>query len=745
MRIRKVKLMGFGTFNKGLEVEFPDSHLNVIIGRNEAGKSTLMSAMFGVLFGFKDAALQRKFEPWENYEEYAGEVELTADDGRVFRVRRNFADNTAEIGELKPDGTYDPQFLGSANPRGHTDDDIDYYRRIEELVGFQDEAVFRGTAFVGQSALHTSINDQIRKLVSGSNSTDFKGVLHDLHSRFSDLTMENPWRQRSKARPRKIEKLRKSLDTNIERLESARDNFMKTMSLEQEVKKLETKQAQAKTGLEDNRRTLAQFERFCKLVRDRDAARERFSEADRRRSTYLEIRSEVKRIDEELRTKLAHMKNVGEEFPELVARLRSEVRELEQEEALLRRDRDLLAELRPIPNNKLGALLAVLGVGLGAILFQTVSPASGGLVALVLGGGLFFLGRTMATGFKERQAELQARIDGRAQAARLRREGIDAIIQDTDGLLAKADPERLLKDFRRQRELMSERARRVSSMKVLGAREEIEATYEKTAEENLRCNGLMEIILRDAPYLREISEEPVAIARSMEELRRRIEELVEEVEVTGEVLTEAKIALARATSDVDYDLPTLEGEVREERHRLDRLEMERDALRVVIDVLEECVTEFQEGDLTRLSEEVSEIFRGITGNRYTRVTLSPNMEPMLTKYDNTHIQPSDLSQGTQDQLYFAMRVAIARHLSKNVSLPFFLDDPFVNFDEERLEVTQELLDRLDDHQIVMVTCDRTYEGWTSRALDMDTARAEASVAGGPVKVCAAPPANPENN
>ncbi len=723
MRIERLKIDGFGSFNKGIEIDFSDERLSLVIGRNEAGKSTIMSAIFGILFGFKDTALTNKFEPWDKHDAYGGEVEIQTDDKRFIIIRRDFTDNTAEISE-KVDGTWESVFLGSANPRGHTDEDIEFYQRLEGAVGFQDEAVFRGTVFVGQSALQTSITDQIRKLVSGSTSTDFKGVLHDLHAKFSELTMENPWGQKSKAKPRRLEKLKSGVAANLARLEEARTNFLLTMTLEQEVKKLEAKQKDNQDKLVSDRATLTHFERFCKLVKDREAAKARFDEADKRRNTYLGMKKRVLEIDKTIKSKLSNFTQVGDSFPELVTKLKSETGELESEEQLLSRDKDLLRHLKPQPNNKLGAVLGLGGIAVGALAMQNLGGAIGAALMAVGGIGLFFGGRMLGTGFRERKEELEGSVKERMGQISRRNRAIEALIAQSNGVLGRGNPDEILERYRKYRRLLEERRERISGMKILGDGGEINATYEKAGEENLRCNGLMEIVLEDAPFLSAMAEDKMAIAGNMEELKRRIEYLAEEIEVTREVLTDAKINLAQASSDSDYDLPALEESVASDDRQVKKLEDERDALRIVIDTLDECVTEFQEGDLTKLSEEVSGLFRSITSNRYTRVTLSPNMEPMLTKYDNTHIQPDDLSQGTQDQLYFAMRVAIARHLSKQVSLPFFLDDPFVNFDEERLDVTKEMLDGLTDHQIVLVTCDRNYESWTDKVLDLDTARAE---------------------
>jgi uncharacterized protein YhaN len=723
MRLERLRIGGFGTFNRGLDVDFGADRLNIVIGRNEAGKSTMMSAVFGVIFGFKDAALQKKFEPWEQHDAYAGEVQLQTQDGRQIVVKRDFRDNTAEIGEIVG-GEYRAHFLGSANPRGHTDEDIEYYKRLEAIVGFQDEAVFRATVFMGQSALRTDITDQIRRLVSGSNSTDFKGVLHDLHYRFSELTMENPWRKKAKSAPRKIEKVRDEVTTDTRKLGIAREVFLKSVALDQDVKRLDKELRDLKADIEDTRTTLGFFERFCKLVKDREDARARFVEANKRRATFTGLKDKVQEIDAEL-AKLKRFAKVGDDFPELATQLRGEMRELEQQESKFDFEKENLAALRPVPNTKLGAAMAAVGLAIGAALVAQGFVVPGAAVALVLGAGLFFLGRTLATGYKQRLAELEASVASQEQGIRARTKTIETLIARSQGLLGKGDPAELVAAFRRSRTLGEERHRRLSAMTVLGEWTEIDATYQRTAEENLRCNGLMEIILRDAPYLSQIADDAVAISKSMEELKRRIVELTASIDAGEGALTDARIAQARLSNEAEYDLPALEENVDAKRRELETLELERDSLRLVIDCLEECVNEFQEGDLTKLSDEVSGIFRTITSNRYTRVTLSANMEPMLTKFDNTHIAPGDLSQGTQDQLYFAMRLAIARHLSRKVPLPFFLDDPFVNFDAERLEVTRKLLSDIDEHQVVMVTCDREYERWPAHLIDLDRARSEA--------------------
>src|SRR5262245_16881419 len=195
MRLLQIKLDGFGQFNHGLSVKLEPSRLNLIVGRNEAGKSTLLNATAGILFGFRDLNVMRRYEPWGEHDSYSGELEFLADDGRRIRVARDFRAGRASITSL--DTNEDRVlFEGSAAPRGSSADDRRYFDLLGEILGMQDESIFCSTVFVGQMSLKTAVSDQIRRLLSGSGTVDYKGALHDLHGRFSDLTNENPWRSK---------------------------------------------------------------------------------------------------------------------------------------------------------------------------------------------------------------------------------------------------------------------------------------------------------------------------------------------------------------------------------------------------------------------------------------------------------------------------------------------------------------------------------------------------------------------
>lgn len=94
MRILDLHIDGFGKFHD-LSVSF-DKDLNVVYGKNEAGKSTLHTSIRCMLFGLERgrgraarADLYSKYEPWQNKAVYGGRMRVEKD-GVIYRLERNF-------------------------------------------------------------------------------------------------------------------------------------------------------------------------------------------------------------------------------------------------------------------------------------------------------------------------------------------------------------------------------------------------------------------------------------------------------------------------------------------------------------------------------------------------------------------------------------------------------------------------------------------------------------------------------
>lgn len=101
MRIRGWRIDGFGIFHDAVVDDLPPG-LTVVAGPNEAGKSTLLAFIRGVLFGFPDGRSRaRRHEPVHGGR-HGGSISIDADDGTW--VVERYADPRALV-LRRPDGS----------------------------------------------------------------------------------------------------------------------------------------------------------------------------------------------------------------------------------------------------------------------------------------------------------------------------------------------------------------------------------------------------------------------------------------------------------------------------------------------------------------------------------------------------------------------------------------------------------------------------------------------------------------
>lgn len=106
----------------------------------------------------------------------------------------------------------------------------------------------------------------------------------------------------------------------------------------------------------------------------------------------------------------------------------------------------------------------------------------------------------------------------------------------------------------------------------------------------------------------------------------------------------------------------------------------------------------------------SRIFEGVTSGRYVRVQQEAQAHDLVVlDRAGGRCRTSELSRGTAEQLYLALRLALAGDFAvRGVPLPIILDDVLVNFDPDRARAMAEALARkAADQQVVLFTCQPT--------------------------------------
>lgn len=159
--------------------------------------------------------------------------------------------------------------------------------------------------------------------------------------------------------------------------------------------------------------------------------------------------------------------------------------------------------------------------------------------------------------------------------------------------------------------------------------------------------------------------------------------------------------------------------------QLTSLKKKKEALIIALSVLKECIREYQYRYIGILEDLLSRSFARITHGKYSVALERATLEPVLSAGSQSKIKKESLSVGAQEQLYFAMRLSMAYLLSKNILLPFLLDDPFVHYDAKRLENVRFILSNVKKtNQIILFVHDPSYMEWSSTVINLNNLQLE---------------------
>lgn len=156
-------------------------------------------------------------------------------------------------------------------------------------------------------------------------------------------------------------------------------------------------------------------------------------------------------------------------------------------------------------------------------------------------------------------------------------------------------------------------------------------------------------------------------------------------------------------------LNEIEEEREEARGQVANLTFELEAVSHAAAIIDEVARDRHARLAPRMTEIAGEYLGAITGGAYDEVMLNRELGvsvrvPETARFANEPRQM--LSKGTVDQIYLALRLALVRVFSDSgESIPMLLDDPFSNYDDQRLGHALTLLQEVSKtNQIILFTC-----------------------------------------
>lgn len=182
-----------------------------------------------------------------------------------------------------------------------------------------------------------------------------------------------------------------------------------------------------------------------------------------------------------------------------------------------------------------------------------------------------------------------------------------------------------------------------------------------------------------------------------EESRRALEEVRQ-----AWTQTRSQLDACRGRRAALGDRLRLEAQEEALADRVSRLELWYAALQAGLAALEQAQQDLQSRFAPKIAAEAREILSSLTQGRYDRLLLDRDLSLSAGAAGENTVRPGIWrSDGTVDQLYLALRLAVSRALLPGA--PLVLDDALTRFDDRRLAAALELL-RREDRQILLFTC-----------------------------------------
>lgn len=793
MKIRLLDIKGFGKFNK-VKLE-PAEGFNIIYEQNESGKSTLLAFIRAMLYGLrggrrsKDGSLPplKHYKPW-NGDQYAGIIEYTLDNGRAYRVGRNFDKGTARI--------YDENANDITSSFPQSKDTGPQF--AEAHLGI-DEAAFERSAFISQ--LQSVIDEEgkkdlIEKLsnlnTTGSEELSLSAAVDAIES----ALLERVGTRTSTTRPLdKINNKLKELEDEKRELEELNERYLETFAslreqinrldtLNKELVKLKAKKEVRKAKeiiqlrkelaglLEENSRkdeevrecnkTIIKLKNYENI--DESAVSEQirlYYEENRLKESLLAEQTKLKELKDQCK-KLEEVLDPEELFDKKVGDVTEAIEAYNEKKSY---GRSGASNIRPSGDKPLRRnwMPFIIPVGLLAALLMLGNYIINHNV-LSLGLGLF-LALASATIYIIRSIRQQSHVKKAYSASEelnrvLHEAGFTDLVKFAKYREAQINYRERLNDFLKQMEAVKKQVENLSAkIKDYGEKWELFKAKCGLSDEGQEKGLLLESLKQGAEELKNAKERKKILLAEKNNINDRCELVLREAGMlTGEVFltsadldnyisglkydqmqddgecpgqsldnaiksvengikdTQLKIAALKARIEdapAESELSRVIEEISCCREKKDDLEFKGASLVLASQILKEVALKMQKDYIPELNREMSRMVEIITSGRYNRVTTNDELKINLEVPETEElIHVSRLSGGTIDQVYLCMRLAAVNLLDRGrEKLPLFLDEPFSQYDEERVRKAFELLKEISkERQVFFFTCrEREYE------------------------------------
>ncbi|MBN2541601.1 AAA family ATPase [bacterium] len=713
MLIESLKINGFGKFSEEKLLEFKEG-INIVLGDNETGKSTIMACLRATIFGLKTDE-RNKYEPWNKYEEYSSEVTLRKSE-ILYRISRDF--NTHETAIIRIEGGNEEKlFEGNANPQARGESTQDYYDKLMDIIGIQNDEIFTKVTYIRQQEVETDISPQLRQAISGTRESDYQKIVDSLKDDYHNITKEKAW-DSQKIKDRELETLEEEIHNTKQALSESENYLDNSTRLNEEIKNMEEQEEEIKRSLESKNEVVSNLSAFIELKKRESELENEFAKNNEQKSKIENLENIVKglkeKIDRGFVKYTAYLNYYMEDIADVINLLEKQY-ELRYSLSQLEEDEVVQPAQKIPPWGYIVSLLPLLIGIMLSILTQSVWGFTlGGFVISIL---IYFF---LHNKYKTKRATEQGKYEGQVGFLHDEDTKISKKLDSFDKQLVTdikkintAERKMFLNKLKELHNLVQEMEHFNGILSNLPSREKLTEENNKLIVENVTLQERLEKLTEGSPSLQSVNIDDLNESFKIEEkIRSESRELQNKLGNFSRELNEKRLELKAIQAQSPSSVDILEEKLQMLEERKAFLTSKKEALKLAVDLLQECVDDYQESYIDTLEEYVTEAFARLTGNRYSMTKFDNELVPELTLGDKADISIDQISCGAREQFYFAMRLSVSKLLAEQINLPFILDDPFVNYDENRLNETKKIMDTLsDDHQILLFAHDAKWADW----------------------------------
>ncbi|HBZ01468.1 MAG TPA: hypothetical protein DEO84_09145 [candidate division Zixibacteria bacterium] len=697
MLISHILLRNFGKF-ENFACDFTPG-LNLIKGPNEAGKSTLASAITAALFldpikGRKELASMTR---WGNGELPALEAVFDIE-GKSYHLLKDFKAGRIELEN------------SDAGIKNEAPDFVEEW--LAEQMGMPSEEVFKATACIAQGGINEiecsfeAIKDKLEALVTGGKEERAASeVLAKINKRIAEITGESDG-------PGELVRLGKAsieIDYNIDKL------------------------AREITNLRAKRADLIQVEMTYRNVCEDLAAKkqelEQSLEASKLEDSFAEAKREQHEIEQKigeaqeslkqikvLRDRQATLKNIDHKDIQVVNGIESSLgylqpkrRELEADTAEAKEEYD---------SYKIGQAYiacAIIGALGSAVMGLSYFVGVLGFLESISGYGIFASVAILVFGLAIAVSRNQHRKYLGERAAKLETKfsalEMELQTQSTtlNGLLAKYSADSI-DDLKRSIWQFDDLEKEIARERQIY---ESNLGGQPFQELENRKEELEDILARTTKLKKELAHYIVDDG----ELNRQ-RQVISQFEDRIKDLERERIVLREQIESAEGGAELLVGYVERREQlgeRIDSLKRNIATLELTADCINEARQNVLVSTLEVLNSRTSDILNKLTSGHYSKVQFAKETMKFQVYSDSKRqwLDPeAGLSSGTADQVYLAARLALAELIAEDKNSVMIFDDPFAGYDQKRMENAMKVLKEFsENHQILLLTSQDHYDQW----------------------------------